>query len=253
MMVIEGSVGIDNESIVAKYTSRLPIVAVLTAACRLLAWSRTMKTIVAGFLGLVALVMSFPGGSPVYADALETESSALAILAPDAGASGVESPDQQHCVLYSDGADNCIVNAQPEVVDQRSAAADEVDPPAAEEAPAIRFVDAIPVVVVQTVTIAAPGLDAGDREEAASTQPMPAPATEPASDVDGRATTGALSPPAGQSADAIVVAIVQSVTIAVPGQSAGDSEETAQVESMSGPPAPISIRQAETTALDDLE
>jgi hypothetical protein len=193
---------------------------------------------IAGFLGLVALVMSFPGGSPVYADALEAESSALPILAPDAAANGVESLDQFHCVLYSDGADNCIVNVQPADV-------------ATEEAPAIRFVDAIAVVVVQTVTIAAPGLDAGDRGETAYTRPVPA--TEPVSDVDVKTTTGALLPPAVQSADAIVVAIIQSATIAVPGQSATDSEETPQAQSMSGPPGPLSIRQAKMTALDDEE
>jgi hypothetical protein len=212
-----------------------------------------MKTIVAGFLGLVALVTSFPGGSPVYADALEAESSALSILAPDAGANGVESLDQFHCVLYSDGADNCIVNVQPEDVGQQSTAVSEIDPPATEQAPAIRFVDAIPVVIVQTVTIAAPGLDAGDRGETASTRPLPAPATEPVLDVDVKTTTGALLAPAGQSGDAIAVAVVQSATVAVPGQSATDSGETAQAESMSGPPGPLSIRQAEMTALDDLE
>jgi hypothetical protein len=216
-----------------------------------LAWSRTMKTIVAGFLGLVALVTSFPGGSAAYADAVEVESSALSILAPDAGANGVESVDQFHCVLYSDGADNCIVNVQPADVDQQSIAVGEIDPPATEQAPAIRFVDAIAVVVVQTVTIAAPGLDAGDRGETAYTGP--APVTEPALDVDVKTTTGALWLPAGRSADAIVVAIVQSATVAVPGQSATDSEETVQAESMPGPSGPLSIRQAKTTALDDEE
>jgi hypothetical protein len=211
-----------------------------------------MKTIVAGFLGLVALVTLFPGAL-VYADALEAESSALSILAPDAGANGVEGLGQSHCVLYSDGADNCIVNVQPAEVDQQSIAVGEIDPPATEQVPAIRFVDAIAVVVVQTVTIAAPGLDAGDRGETAYTRPVPVPATEPALDVDVKTTTGALLLPAGQSADAIVVAIVQSATVAAPGQSATDSEETVQAESMSGPSAPLSIRQAKTTALDDEE
>jgi hypothetical protein len=186
-----------------------------------------MKTMIAGFLGLVALVMSFPGGSPVYADALEAESSALSILAPDAGANGVESVDQFHCVLYSNGADNCIVNVQPADVDQQSTAVSEIDPPAAEQSPAIRFVDAIPVVVVQTVTIAAPGLDAGDRGETAYTGPAPA---EPALDVDVKTRTGELLLPAGQPADAIAVAVIQSATVAVPGESAMDRAETVQAE-----------------------
>jgi hypothetical protein len=183
-----------------------------------------MKTMVAGFLGLVALATLFVGGSPVYADALEAESSALSIVAPDAGAKRVEGSDQLHCVLYSDGADNCVVNNQIETLDQRLAAADEIDPAATDAAPAIRFVDAIAAVVVQTVTIAAPGLNDGDREETADTRAMPVPVTEPASQIDGKATTGALLPTAGQSADAIAVAIVQSAMIAVPGENVGESE-----------------------------
>jgi hypothetical protein len=210
-----------------------------------------MKIMVACILGLAALVTSFAsGGSPVYADALDAESSALPILAPDADTTGVESWDKLHCVLYSDGADNCIVNVQLETVDQQSAVVSEIDPSATESTPAIRFVDAIPVAVVQTVTIAAPGLGAGFREETASTGPMPVPATEPALNLDAKTTTGALLAPAGQSADAIVVAIVQSATVAVPGQSTRDSEETAEAESKSAPTAPISISQAKTTALD---
>src|SRR5258708_3156629 len=129
MVVIEGSVGIGIKSTVAGNT---PLdcgwLWFLHEAVGYLAWSRTMKTIVAGFLGLVALVTSFPGGSPVYADALEAESSALSILAPDAGANGVESVDQFHCVLYSDGADNCIVNVQLHAVAQQSTAVSEIDP-----------------------------------------------------------------------------------------------------------------------------
>src|SRR5262249_25215180 len=120
MMVIEGSGGIGNKSTVVGNTplgcGRLSFPQQPLAY---LAWRRTMKTIVAGFLGLVALVTAFPGGSPVYADAVEAESSALSILAPDAGVTGVESVDQFHCVLYSDGADNCIVNVQPADVDQQ--------------------------------------------------------------------------------------------------------------------------------------
>jgi hypothetical protein len=183
-----------------------------------------MKTMVACFLGLAALAMSFAGGgSPAYADALEAESSAMPILAPGADTNGVASLEELHCTLYSDGADNCIVNVQLEAVDQPSTAVSETEPSAADEAPAIRFADAIPVDVVQTVIIAAPGLNAGDREETAHTLPMPVPVTEPALDLDAKATTGTLLPPAGQSADAIVVAIVQSATVAAPGQGADGS------------------------------
>jgi hypothetical protein len=210
-----------------------------------------MKTMVACILGLAALVTSFVGsGSLVYADALEAESSALSILAPDADTNRVKSLEELHCVLYSDGADNCIVNVQLEAVDQRSTAVSEIDASATESVPALRFVDAIPVIVVQTVTIAAPGLNTGDREETAYPGPLPVPATEPVFDLDAKTTTGALSSPAGQSADAIVVAIVQSATVVVPGQGARGSEEAAQGESVSAPAAPISIREAKTMTLD---
>jgi len=212
-----------------------------------------MKTIVACFLGLVGLVTSFPGGSLVYADALEAESPALSVLAPDAGTNGVESSDKLHCVFYSDGADNCIVNVQLEVVDQRSTAVSEIDLSATESAPAIRSVDAIRVVVVQTVTLAAPGLDAADHKETTYTRPMPVPATEPVLDLDAKTTTGALLPPGGQSADAIVVAIVQSTAIAVPGQSVRDSEGTPSAELLSAPTGPISILEAKTTTRDNAE
>ena len=209
-----------------------------------------MKTIIGCFLGLFALVTSFSGGSPVYADTLEAEASALSVLAPDAGTNSVGTLDDAHCVLYSNGADNCIVNAQPEVVDQWSTTVNEIDPSATAQPAAIRFVDAIPVAVIQTVTIAAPS---GDREETTSAQPMPVPATEPISDRDAKTTTGALVPPVDQSADAIVVAIVQSVTVAVPGQSASDGEEPRSAELLSAPAALTSVLAAKTTDRDNAE
>jgi hypothetical protein len=183
-----------------------------------------MKTIISCLFGLFALMTSFSAGSPVYADALEAEAAGLSVIAPDAGPSGVESLDDAHCAFYSNGADNCIVNAQPEVVDQWSTTASAIDPSAIEQATAIWFVDAVPVAVVQTVTIAAPGADSGDREQTSFAQPMLVPATEAEMDRDSKTTTGALVAPASESADAIVVAIVQSATIAVPGQSASDGE-----------------------------
>lgn len=208
-----------------------------------------MKTIVACVLGLAALVISLASVGPVHADALEAESSALPIFAPGPDPNGVESLDKLHCVLYSDGVDNCIVNVQLEAVDQGVTAAGEIDPSPAERAPTVNFVDAIRVVVVQTLTITVPGFESGDHEDTANTGVMPAPATEPASDLDAKTTTGTLFPSAGQSADAIVVAIVQSTTVAVPGQIATDGEQSTEAESISDPKAPTSISQAKTTAL----
>jgi len=136
-----------------------------------------MKTKFACILGLAVLVTSFIcGGSLVYADALEAASSALQTLAPDANMNGAESLDQLHCVLYSDGADNCIVNPQLAAVDQPSSAVSEIEPSATEAAPAIQFVDAIAVAVAQTVTIAVPGLDARDSEEPVQTGSISEPA-----------------------------------------------------------------------------
>ena len=188
-----------------------------------------MKTKLACILGLVLLAASpFSGGSLVHADALEAESSELLALASDADTNGAGSFDQLHCVLYSDGADNCIVNAQ--APDQPLSAAEEtelsatepatIDASVADPEPAVRYLDAIPVVVVQSVTIAAPGLDPGNGEEPASTGSIPAPtATDTASNLDAASTAEAPSTPVGQSAGAIVVAVVQSATIAAPGQS----------------------------------
>jgi hypothetical protein len=214
-----------------------------------------MKTKLACILGLALLATPLVcGGSLAHADALEAESSALLTLAPDANANGAESLDKLHCVLYSDGADNCIVNAQIPVVDQPSSAVDETEPSATEPAPAVQFFDAITVIVAQSVTIAAPGLDPGDSEEPAFTGSIPVPsATEPVLNLDAKSTTEAFVAPASQSADAIVVAIVQSATIAVPGQSPQDGEEAAPTESISEPTAPILILEAKTTALDHVE
>jgi hypothetical protein len=204
-----------------------------------------MKTIVACFLGLIALV-TFASGSPIYADALEAESLALSIP-PSAGTNGLESLDGGHCVFYSDGADNCIVNVQPEVnmqpeaIDQSSTAVSEPEPSATGSALAIRSMDAIPVTVVQTVTIAASGIDAKDHEGTSSAQPIPIPATEPILDHDAQTTTGAIVEPTEQSADAIAVAIVQSTTVVVPGQSA------------TGEPPPAQLRPPPTASSSILE
>jgi hypothetical protein len=208
-----------------------------------------MKTIVACFLGLIALV-TFASGSAVYADALEAGS--LPILAPDAGTNGVESSQDAHCAFYSDGADNCIVNVQPgvsvqpEAVDQWSTAGSEPDPAAT--APAVRFVDAIPVTVVQTVTIAASGVDAGDREATSSVQPIPLPATQPALDHEAKTTTGAIVEPTGQSGDAIVVAVVQSTTVVVPAQGASGDDQPPAAQLLP-PPAPHSLIEAKNDGL----
>lgn len=169
-----------------------------------------MKIKLACVMGVAALATSLLcGGSLAYADALEAESSSLLTLAPDADIDGAGNQDRPHCVFYSDGADNCIVNAQLAVVDQPSPIVGDVEPSIAEPAPA-----------------------------------------EPVVNVDADTTTGALAAlaaPAGQPADAIVVAIVQSTTIAAPGQSAEDGGNAFQADSSPEPTAPVSIAEAKTT------
>jgi len=219
-----------------------------------------MKTKLACVLGLAALAASFGCGvSLAHADAIEAASSVSIALASDADLNGAESPDL-HCVLYSDGADNCIVNVEVAAVDLPSSADGETEPSAA--APAIQFVDAIAVAVVQTVTIAAPGSDARDSEEPAVTGSIPAPsATEPASSRDAKSATDtktasdaldhALLAPAAQTGDAIVVAVVQSVTIAVPGQI--PDREDMLTGSIAEPMAPMLVLEAKTTVLEHAE
>jgi len=217
-----------------------------------------MKTKLACVLGLAALAASFGCGvSLAHADAIEAASSVSIALASDADLNGAESPDL-HCVLYSDGADNCIVNVEVAAADPSSSA--DSEPSAA--APAIQFADAIAVAVVQTVTIAAPGSDARDSEEPAVTGSIPAPsATEPASSRDAKSATDtksasdaldhALLAPAAQTGDAIVVAVVQSVTIAVPGQI--PDREDMPTGSIAEPMAPMLVLEAKTTVLDHAE
>jgi hypothetical protein len=202
---------------------------------------------------LAALVTSLASVGSVYADALEAESSALPILTADADTNGVDSLNKMHCVLYSDGADNCIVNVQLEAVDQWSTAVSEINPSETELAPTVKSVDAIRVVVVQTVAIATPGVNAGDREDTANTGAMPVPATEPVVDPDAKTTTGGLFLPIGQSADAIEVAIVQSITVAVAGQIARDRKGAADAESIPDSREPASIALSENDRSRDAE
>ena len=175
----------------------------------------------------------------------------MPIVALDPDTNVLGALDQLHCVLYSDGADTCVVNEPLEVFDQQSTAVSEIDTSGTEPAPAVRFVDAIPAVVVQTVTVAALGFDARENEQTEFTRPQPP--AEPASNVDAKTTTGELAPRAGQPANAVVVAIIQSATIAVPGQSARGSGEVPQGEAMPASTTPASIGRAIATALDEEE
>ena len=199
-----------------------------------------MKTILASVLGLVVLVALTCGSSFVYADALEAASSAMQTLAPDATANAVESVDKLPCESSCVGAEHCTGDAQAAEVDQPSSAVSEIEPSVTEAspAPAVQSADAIIVEVTQTVTIVVPGDEAADSEEPAVTGAIEEPvAAEPAAAVEAAATD---APPATEvtevtevteAADAIVAEVVQTVTIAAPGQEESDSEAAVATES----------------------
>ena len=196
-----------------------------------------MKTILASVLGLAVLVALTCGSSFVYADALEAASSAMQTLAPDATANGAESVDKLPCESSCVGAEHCTGDAQAAEVDQPSSAVSEIEPSVTEAspAPAVQSADAIIVEVTQTVTIVVPGDEAADSEEPAVTGAIEEPvAAEPAAAVEAAATD---APPATEvtevteAADAIVAEVVQTVTIAAPGQQEGDGEAVVATES----------------------
>jgi hypothetical protein len=181
-----------------------------------------MKTKLASVLGLAVLMACFICGSSfVYADdVLEAASTAMQTLAPDANANGVESVDKLPCESSCVGTENATGDAQITEAGQSPSAVSETETSTVEEAPAIRSADAVIAEVTQTVTIVVPGEDAADSEEPAITGSIQEPvAAEPV--VEAAATEAS---PAPATDDAIVVEIAQTVTIAAPGQDAGDSE-----------------------------
>jgi hypothetical protein len=211
-----------------------------------------MKTKLASVLGLAVLMASFTcGGSVVYADAPEALSSAMQTLAPDANANGTESVGTLPCASTDDGAETCTVNAALAEVDQLSPAA-AIEPSVTEAssteapAPAIQSVDAIVVEVTQTVTIAVPGQDE-DGEAPVLVESVPEPtATEPVL-VVANATIDATVATAIE-ADAIVVEVTQTATIAAPGQDAGNTEELAYTGSQPSATESILVVSAEAAA-----
>jgi hypothetical protein len=188
-----------------------------------------MKTKLASVLGLAVLMACFICGSSfVYADdVLEAASSAMQTLAPDATANGAESVDKLPCESSCVGAEHCTGDAQAAEVDQPSSAVSEIEPSVTEASPA----PAVQSEVTQTVTIVVPGDEAADSEEPAVTGAIEEPAaTEPAA-VEAAATDASPATEVTEAADAIVAEVVQTVTIAAPGQEEGDSEVAVATES----------------------
>jgi hypothetical protein len=158
-------------------------------------------------------------------------------------------------MLDSAGADICTGATKVAELDQPSLAEGQTELAAAEETPAIHSVDAVVAEVNQTVTIAAPGEDAGNGEAAAAdTGSSQQPSAEPVAMLDAGTTVPSSAPAIG-AADAVVVEVSQTATIAAPGQGAGDnteeSKEPAHTGSIETPPAAEPASAIKADDLDD--
>jgi hypothetical protein len=190
-----------------------------------------MKTTLAKVTGLALLAASFAFcGSLAYADTEDTTS--IQILTFDA----VGNPGEIIAALdcdTGDGMGNCPVDIIVAAETAATTVADAFDPAVLEAAaetvadtvePAIRSVDAIIAEVDQTVVIIVTGDTDAAIDEPAQTASIAAPAAEPTED---KITSDASAPQpneeqAGQASAAIVVEVMQSVTVAVPGQPVED-------------------------------
>jgi hypothetical protein len=127
---------------------------------------------------------------------------------------------------------------------------------AAEElaAPSVHSIDAIIAEVIQSVTIAVPGENAGVSEEAGQTGSISEPsATEPDLVADEKTALEAVAAPSVEAADAIAVEVTQSVTIAAPGQDIASNEDLAYTGSITEPAATEPVSSLDAASSDDLE
>ena len=143
------------------------------------AMSRLIRCSLALGTLLLAAVLAF-GGTFAYAGALDTPTAEEA--AANGNANVAERPDALFCITYSGGDQTCIVEAKLEALYENEAVeageADHASSLIVEAAPApdalaAFFVDAIKVEITQTVTIAAPGQDAAENDEPATTGSVP--------------------------------------------------------------------------------
>jgi ribonuclease E len=117
--------------------------------------------------------------------------------------------------------------------------------------PAIAAVDA--VEAAQTATIAVPSED-GDSAETAPTGSIPEPAATESIAVIGAEATAEESPaPAIEAVDAVAVEAVQTATVAVPGQDAGDCDGPAYTGSIPQPPIAEPVSTLDANSADDVE
>jgi hypothetical protein len=242
-----------------------------------------MKITLAKVMGLALLAASFAcSGSLVYAETPE-ETSATQALVLDAAASGSESVAIWDCDS-EDGIGACPVDAQLVGSDELSTAtitsaaaevtatevsatevsatevsateapATEVSAAETAAAPAIQAVDAIIVEVTQTVMIAVPGEGAAVIEEPAQTGSISEPSTtEPALVADEKTAQEAAAAPTIEAADAVVVEVTQSVSVAAAGQAVETAEAPASTGSIAEPATAEPASMIDAASLDDLE
>ena len=143
------------------------------------AMSRLVRCSLALGALLLAAVLTL-GGSFAYAETLDTPTAGEAAV--NGNANVAERPDALFCITYSGGDQTCIVEAKLEALYENEAVeageADHASSLIVEAAPApdalaAFFVDAIKVEITQTVTIAAPGQDAAENDEPATTGSVP--------------------------------------------------------------------------------
>jgi hypothetical protein len=235
-----------------------------------------MKNTFGGVLGLALLAASFTcSGSLAYAETPEETSTATQALVLDAAAGGSESVAIWDCDS-EDGIGACPVDAQLIGSDELSTAtitsaatqapatevsttevsateaspaetpATEVSSAEAAAAPAIQAVEAIIVEVTQTVTIAVPAEGAAVIEEPAQTGSISEPSTtEPVLVADEKTAPEAAAAPTIEAADAIVVEVAQSMSVAA----AGQAVETAEAPASTG--TIVEPATAEPTSMPD--
>jgi hypothetical protein len=250
-----------------------------------------MKMKLVSALGLALLAASFTFSSSfACSQSSETTAFVLPTFVPDAtvaAQTGTEEVDQPADVSVIEtpsvaesapalrSIDSIVVEITqsgtimaPEAID--ASEAEEVNQPATvsaiepspidESAPVIHSADAIVVEITQSVTIVAPEEIAAPEADAKVTvqaniegpareldQPVPVISAIEPTPIDA-STSSAI-----QSADAIVVEITQSVTVAVPGQKSEDNEEVEHTGATSPEHAatePALMPDTETLALD---
>jgi hypothetical protein len=191
--------------------------------------------------------------SPIELPPIAESAAVIAIVAEITQSGTIMAPE---AIDASEAAQTSIT----EEVDQPATVSTIEPSPIDESAPVIHSADAIVVEITQSVTIVAPEAIAASEPDAtvavqAGTEGSDSELDEPAPVISAiePSPIDASTPSTIQSADAIVVEITQSVTVALPGQKLEDNEEVEHAASTSSEHAATEtapIPDTETLALD---